>query len=106
MEVDPTDPLRLVAAKRDGGVWLSDDGGETWRDLSAGLPTGKVAGVKDHAITIRLPDGSHIQANSNLRSQVHVVESFAFAPDNHLTLYASATSGLYRITLPPRRPTP
>lgn len=35
--VDPRDPRRLVVGVSCGGVWSSDDGGETWQLASAGL---------------------------------------------------------------------
>jgi hypothetical protein len=106
MAVDPADALRVVAAKRDGGALLSDDGGESWRDIGAGLPTGKVASASEQKIVLKLPDGSTMDLGGSLRSQVHVVESFTFAPDDHLTLYASATSGVYRLKLAPRASQP
>ena len=106
LEVDPTNPQRLVAARLDGGALLSDDGGQSWHDLSLGLPRGKVDGVKDQKITLKLPDGTSMELNAHLRSEVHVVESFAFAPGNPSIINASTSSGLYRLTLPapPRSP--
>ncbi len=57
--VDPTDPQRVAIAtndhpyhdhSRDSGVWLSADGGETWRQANRGLPMtrGEVIAIDPH----------------------------------------------------------
>ncbi len=38
VSVDPHDPDRIVAGTNDDGVFLSDDGGASWRFIGAGIP--------------------------------------------------------------------
>lgn len=38
MAVAPTDSAVLYAGTDDGHLWVTDTGGESWRDISAGLP--------------------------------------------------------------------
>ena len=35
----------MAAGGWDAGVWISDDGGKTWRDRSAGLPSKNVTAM-------------------------------------------------------------
>lgn len=59
IDADPTNPDRIYAAAwhrqrvdwswiptgDDGGIWRSDDGGDTWSQLSGGLPTSDVGRI-------------------------------------------------------------
>ena len=38
VSVDPHDPDRVAAGTNDDGVFLTDDGGESWRFIGAGIP--------------------------------------------------------------------
>ena len=100
--VDPRDAQRVAVGKSDGGVLFSGDGGQTWRDLSAGLPTGKTAQAEAKAVafTLVLPDGTKLEASGTPRSQVHGVESFTFAPQRPDLLYVSVTAGVFQIVVP------
>jgi len=40
--IDPRDPQRLYAGTFDDGVWISDDGGESWRKPEIGPPDQRV----------------------------------------------------------------
>jgi len=42
--IDPKQPKRIYAAG-DGGLYRSDDAGETWQAASAGLPAGGVVAL-------------------------------------------------------------
>ncbi len=43
--VHPTDPARLLVAVSAGGVYRSDDGGDTWRASNAGIVAGFLPGA-------------------------------------------------------------
>jgi len=55
LAVDPADPNQQIATGLDGGVWISDDGANTWQPLDGGpglveidwLPDGWLYGIDD-----------------------------------------------------------
>jgi hypothetical protein len=76
--VDPRDPRRLAIAISTGGVWLSDDAGESWRIGGAGLRAEY------------MPPG---QAFDPLVQDVHLLAACAAQPD---VLWAQHHNGIFR----------
>jgi hypothetical protein len=77
--VDPRDPRHLLVAISAGGVYRSDDGGETWEARNAG---------------IRMPGGAEApDPYPEFGQCVHKVARDAVNPDR---LYAQNHGGLYR----------
>jgi photosystem II stability/assembly factor-like uncharacterized protein len=77
---DPRDPRRIAIAISTGGVWRSDDGGESWSLGGKGLRAEYMP-----------PD----QAFDPLVQDVHLLAACAAAPD---TLWAQHHNGIFRST--------
>lgn len=45
LKFHPTDPRKVYAAAASGGVWISEDGGSTWRTTTDGLPSLAIGAV-------------------------------------------------------------
>jgi photosystem II stability/assembly factor-like uncharacterized protein len=52
-------PWTIISGAREGGVYKSGDGGDTWRKLAGGLPTGLV-GKSDLAVSPADPDRVYV----------------------------------------------
>ncbi|MGH7475510.1 MAG: hypothetical protein ACRELD_04420 [Longimicrobiales bacterium] len=48
-------PWTIISGAREGGIWKSEDGGESWRKLEGGLPDG-LFGKSDLAVSAADPD--------------------------------------------------
>ncbi len=98
--IDPRDPRHLFAAAADGRVEHSIDGGQTWRDLSAGLRLGREPGATVWDLEFVGPDGKKQKFQAVPGRFRNQVVSFAFDPRDAGTIYACAHAGLYRLTFP------
>jgi photosystem II stability/assembly factor-like uncharacterized protein len=76
--IDPGNPLRIWTAISNGGVFRTDDGGETWRPCNAGLPV--------HSTEEALPE---------LAGGVHKI---ALDPFDSNSLIMQHCSGVFRST--------
>ena len=91
---DPARPERVYVGN-DGGIWRSDDGGDSWRSLNRGLNTLQFFGIDQHPITTALVVGG-TQDNGTLVYRGGPAWSHAddgdggkvgFDPDEPLTVY-------------------
>jgi photosystem II stability/assembly factor-like uncharacterized protein len=121
LELDPSEPRRLLTAGQEG-VFLSEDNGETWSGRSAGLGSCRnvnalaMSGAISYAATVnyatvpdpcgvfRTTDGGQTWTPTSLRG--FLITSLAIDPTNADTIYAGALnpydlypdSGVFRST--------
>jgi photosystem II stability/assembly factor-like uncharacterized protein len=60
--VDPANPSRLFIGVHGSGIWRSTDGGNTWSQLSNGIPTGAAADSPKIALGRNGPHGTNFVA--------------------------------------------
>lgn len=49
LQVDPSDPEKIYAGTAGAGIYISNDGGDTWAASNAGLGKGTVGGIAIHS---------------------------------------------------------
>jgi len=88
LAIDPLDPRRVYAGTFDDGVYVSDDGGESWRESSSGL--------EDRRVLALAVSGSHQREGT----------SIAYAGTEPSNLYRSEDAGRSWQRLPALRELP
>jgi len=89
-----------VAYGSGDNVYFSDDGGDTFADITANLPQGIRGGAPVFEVELSLSDDrTRLVSMTELRYRSTIL-SLAFCPHAPKRLYAATAAGLFRIDLP------
>ncbi len=97
--VDTLNSNQVYAIKAPGSVIRSDDGGNTWKDFSKGLPRDDLPSGNSQEVVVTLPDGT--ETTLVLDSAEDGIFGFRLAatPADPEHIYLAMSTGIYRVRI-------